>query len=321
MADENIVGGEQEPAPAPDLASFFDDPAPAQAEVEETDEAVEPESEDAEVEAQAEPADDADQEIEIAAQDGGEPTKVKLSELVQSHQQFRSLNASVAQVAERVEQQAAQAVQHRIAQADQWMQQVERELHQAMATVPNLQMPDITLLEPESRSYNPDQYHLEFARYQQGQARRSQIQQHLDGIDAQQARMAEVEVAQFEEAEMRVLARKHPDWVGVNGRIKPEIADRLFKGMAKEYGAPEDKLLEISDHWMILAAEDALKWREMQAGAPAVKAKAAAAPKVTKSQQAPRGSFKLGQDFARDKAAAMKGDDNARRRVLGAFFK
>lgn len=245
---------------------------------------------------------EADPEFEIPDADGGEPERVKLSELVEAKNQLAAIKGREAEVLERVHTQAHQAATQRIQQVDAWMNQTAFQLQQGLALLPQIAPPPFNMLNPSSPNYDPDQYHLQKGQFDQLQAHRHAIGQQLQGIQQQQLQMAEAQTAQREEAELRQLAVKRSDWIGADGEIKLEVADRLVNGLQKHFGVDPELSRSVIDHSFFLVADAALQFAEMKEKGGTVQARAVAkAPAKAQSSDA-----KAGRTLGREEAQHMQ---------------
>lgn len=232
--------------------------------------------------------------VEIApAEEGGEPTKLKVSELVASHQAYQALRGQEAQILERVEREATERVTQHYAQVEMFAKQTAYHLQAAMQLLQPPRPPDANaLLHPQSPQYNPDQYHMAFADYQ----RASQQFQAAQGVAnelMQRAQYAEsAATAQREQAELNKALRDWPDFG------KPETQQEFVSDMGKAYGySPQELDASLTDHRNLKVARDALAYRKLMAkGGDVKKAVEAKAPKLVRTKT----EAKAGSAQARD---------------------
>lgn len=301
-----IMAPDAQDVDAPDKAKL-DDPQSIDEPDEGEDERAEADEEKSEAKAKEEPAEPAEDEIEIPGEDGAEPSRVKVSEVLRKAQEYDRLEGQKAEIVERVEREAVEAATTRLKSIEQAGQQTAYMIHAAMQLLQEPQPPSTDMLNPQSDKYNPEQYHLAFAQYQRaaqqhGQAR--QLSQHL----MQQAQAAAAQAKeQREAAELQKLQRAWPEFG------QRETQEKFVSDMGREFGFSPEELDEVLvDHRQALVARDALAYRAMKAQSGQVKAKVEAkAPKLVRSKQEAKGSSAQARDtkgrYASDNAlSALK---------------
>lgn len=296
-------------APKLDEATQVDE----EREEEETDE----QKPEAKAKTEDEPAPEED-EIEIPGEDGKEPTRLKVADVLAGYQQYKAIENQKAQVIENVEREAVQRATGQLQQIEQHSRQVGTMLHAAMQMLQPPRPPSTEMLNPQSQNYNPDGYHMQFAQYQQAQQQFGQAQ-HFSQQLLQQAQNAAAQATEVRETrELQRLQREWPEFG------QAETTNKFVGDMEREYGFTAQELDDVLvDHRQALVARDALAFRAMKRESGDVKAKVEAkAPKLVRSKQEAKGSSAQARDtkgqFASDAKARLaksNSDDDA-----AAFF-
>lgn len=224
-------------------------------------------------------------EVEIAGADGAEPTRVKLADLVASHQAYQALRGQEAQITERVEREAIERMAPQLRNVEQYSQRAATMIQAAMQLMQAPQPPNEVLLDPSSPHYNPDNYHRAFAQYQRMAGQHNQAIQ-LGGQLFEQAQAAAAHATEVREtAELGKLLKVWPEF------NQAEHQDKFVSDMGKAYGFSRDELdAVLTDHRQAIVARDALAYRAMKAQSGDVKAKVEAkAPKLVRSKQEAKG--------------------------------
>lgn len=219
----------------------------------------------------AEPEDE-DTYIELPPdEDGKEPTRYKLDEVVQGYRKAQTLEQELAQLKqqgpppEAWDQQIIETVQTR----QRMMQQIEQ-----WAQVNQPQPPDITLLDANSQNYNPDLY------FQQHRQHEALKQAH------ERAKAQHDELAQRQTAEQEALTRVRLDREKAKlERVWPElkektVADKVRTDLQSHYGLDADTINSVSDARFFALAKDALAYRSQKATAQAAAKVVSAKPKL-----------------------------------------
>lgn len=272
-----------------------------------------------EVEAEAETAekgaashgDEADPEFEIPDANGGEPRKLKLSELVEAEREYSAFKEEKAQILTRVQTEAMQHAQGMIEQTRQTMTQVGYQLQAVQKVIqppqpPVPPSPDVT--NQYSPNYDPDavgRFMMARANWEQQMGLYNMVQQSAQGIAQQQQQFEE----QRDEREFHRLA---PHWPEFTDPVKGQTVQTEFvAGMHKHYGlSPQETDAALTDHRYALVARDALKWREHQASQTA--AKTSLKEKVVAARPAARGQTQgQGKTLTSEQSAYM----NARKQL------
>lgn len=275
-----IMAPEQQVSP-PDAQDIDQDDiqAPNEVEGEQREEAPEAKTEEA-----AAPEDD---EIEIPGDDGKEPTRLKVADLVAKAQEFDRIEAQKAQIIEQVEREAAGRAAQHFQAVEQYSQQTAYMIQAALQMLQPPQPPNAdAMLNPASPQYNPDEYHRQFAAYQRMQGSFQQAQ----GLGNELMRRAQEAQAQAQDQretqELQRLQRAWPEF------SQPETMNKFVDDMTKTYGfTPQELDAVLTDHRQALVARDALAFRAMKAQSGNVKAQVEAkAPKLVRSKQEAKAS-------------------------------
>lgn len=278
---------------APDVQDIERPEQRAEPDIEAPDE-IDDEREDApeaKVQEQAAPASGED-EIEIPGENGAEPTRLKVSEVLEGYQQFKAIEGQKAQIIESVERQAVEQATGQLRQIEQAGRNTATMIQAALQMLQPPQPPSTDMLNPASQNYNPDQYHMAFANYQ----RATQQFQQAQGVASQLMQQAQAAQAQAqevrEERELRALQRAWPEFG------QPEATNKFISDMSAAYGFTPQELDDVLvDHRQALVARDALAFRAMKAQSGDVKAKVEAkAPKVVRTKQEAKGSAAQARD-------------------------
>jgi hypothetical protein len=282
----------------------------------EEEETPEQEETKAKADDKAEPDED---EIEIAGEEGQEPKRLKVADLVEKAQAYERIEAQKAQIIERVEQEAVSQATQRLRQVEQVGQQTAYMLQAALQMLGEPQPPNAeAMLNPSSPQYDPDGYHRAYAQYQRASQQYGQARQ-LGSQLVQQAQTAQAQANEHRETlELQRLTRAWPEFG------QRETLDKFVNDMGKSYGFSAEELdAVLTDHRQALVARDALAYRAMKAQSGDVKAKVEAkAPKLVRSKQEAKGSPAQARDqkgqFAQNALGRLKqtnSDDDA-----AAFF-
>ncbi len=245
--------------------------------------------------------------VEIPGEEGQEPTKLKVADLVASHQEFEKFRGQQAQILDQVETRAIQAATQRYQQVEQWSTQAASMVQATLQLLQPPQPPNAdAMLNPASQQYDPDGYHRAFANYQRGMAQFQQAQQMGEHL-SKQAQQAQARAN--DEREGRELERLQRAWPEFS---KPDTMNQFVGDMQRAYGfTPQELDAVLTDHRQALVARDALAFRAMKAKSGEVKAKVEAkAPKLVRTKQEAKGSSAQARDvqgkFASSALANLK---------------
>lgn len=232
-------------------------------------------------EAKAEAAEPEEDVVEIPGEEGQEPVKLKVSELVEAHREFQKIKGTEAQIYERAEAEVAERTREHYQKVTQATLSASHAIQAALQLVQPPQPPDISMRDPRSPKYDPDAYEMARFNYEQGM-QRFQMAQSLSAHLAQEAEAATQRAnEQRDQQELQKLLRVWPEF----GR--EETQKKFVEDMSKAYGFSFEELdAVLVDHRQAQVARDALAYRQMKAQSGDVKAKVEAkAPKLVRTKQ------------------------------------
>lgn len=249
-------------------------------------------------------------EIEIPGEDGKEPTRLKVADLVAKAQQLDAIESQKAQIIERVHQEAVEQATGQLRQVEQIGKQTAYMLQGALQLLQAPQPPNAdAMLNPASPQYDPDNYHRQYASYQRATQQFQQAQA-LGGELMKQAQQASQHAQEQREGlELQRLQRVWPEFG------QQETLNKFVTDMQSAYGfTPQELDAVLTDHRQAIVARDALAFRAMKAQSGDVKAKVEAkAPKLVRSKQEAKGT----PAQQRDAKGKFVGDSLAQAKKLG----
>lgn len=213
-------------------------------------------------------AEDADPEFEIPDPNGGEAHKHKLSELVEAHRELTAFNEEKTAIISRIQDEAIEQAQGYVQQTQARVQDISTHLEAVLQHIRPPQKPNAELmLNPNSPQYDPDGYHRAVAAYDGAMTNFNFVREAAAGLKQKQDDLKSAR----EDQELRKLRVFWPEFVDA---AKAGETQRSFaQAMNKEYGFTGEELdAALQNHRYILAARDALKWREHQASQSKAKA-------------------------------------------------
>lgn len=240
--------------PARDDSGKFTKPDAGQ----EAEAKAEPEAKAKDEPAEAEAADDADEDyIELPPEgEGAEPSKLKLSEVLDGYKQAQTLRQELEQakraapVPAEIEREIGAQVQAR-----QQLMAVVQELYQATQPV----APDLELTNPNSPKFNPTLFHEQAAQYQQKQYERQQLQAAYAQAQKEQAEQQGV-IAQARY--QREMAKALEFWPELKDKA---TASKVVDGVTQAYGFTLQEVQAIEDARVLAVLKDALAYRSGKA--------------------------------------------------------
>lgn len=220
-----------------------------------------------------------DDYVEIPGEDGKEPTKVKLADMLAGYQEYQRFEAQKGEIVDRIEREATHHATERLKVVEQSGQQMATMIHAALQLLQAPQAPSTDMLNPSSQNYNPDGYHMAFANYQRATAQHQQAQGLAQQLMGQATQAQQQAKEANEAAQLRALQKAWPEFT------RQETVNKFVDDMGKAYGFSPQELDDVLvDHRQALVARDALAFRAMKAKSGAVKAKVEArAPKIVRS--------------------------------------
>lgn len=226
-------------------------------------------------------------EIEIPGEEGQEPTRVKVADVLRKAQEFDLIESQKTEIVERVQREAVEIATQRLTQIEHAGRQTAYMVQAALQMLQAPQPPNADLmLNPSSPQYDPDGYHRQFAHYQRA-SQQFQTAQGLGQQLMQQAQQAEAQAKDVREGrELESLKRAWPEFA------QEATLNKFVEDMGKAYGFSLQELDDVLvDHRQALVARDALAFRAMKAQSGDVKAKVEAkAPKLVRSKQEAKAS-------------------------------
>lgn len=249
-------------------------------------------AETAEADADAEAKDDGESDgedfVEIPPEEeGGEPTRVALKDVLEGYRQFQALGAERTRAVETAQAEVYEQARSMLTAQKQGMEHVGRHLQAVLQLIKPPPPPDPNeLRNPNSPLYGNTEEFL-FRQAQHGQVMRQfeQIKEQaralMEGAEAADTQMREM-------TEERELRRLEPHWP----QFKDDgVRKQFVSDMAKHYGYSEAELdASLNDYRNALVARDALAYRAMKAQSKDVKAKVEkAAPKIVRTKQEAKG--------------------------------
>lgn len=226
-------------------------------------------------------------EIEIPGEEGQEPTRVKVADVLRKAQEFDRIESQKTEIVERVQREAVEIATQRLSSIEQAGRQTAYMVQAALQMLQAPQPPNADLmLNPASPQYDPDGYHRQFAQYQRA-SQQFQTAQGLGQQLMQQAQTAEAQARDVREGrELESLKRAWPEFA------QEATLNKFVDDMGKAYGFSPQELDDVLvDHRQALVARDALAFRAMKAQSGDVKAKVEAkAPKLVRSKQEAKAS-------------------------------
>lgn len=239
---------------ARDDTGKFTKPEPVEAEAK-----AEPDAKAKDEPAEVEAADDADEDyIELPAEaEGAEPSKLKLSEVLDGYKRSQTLQQELEQ---------ARKVAPIPAEFEQQLQQQVAARQQLMSLIEELQavtkpaLPDLELVNPNNpNKFNPAAYHQQVAEYQRQMAEREALNQARAYAEKQQAeQMAVVAEAQYR----REFAKAVELWPELKDKA---AARKVVDDVANAYGFTPQEVQSIGDARVLSVLKDALAFRQGKA--------------------------------------------------------
>ncbi len=207
--------------------------------------------------------------------EGKEPTRLKVSELLDGYQRAKTLESELTQARSaqaRIPAEVETALTETMTSRQQYMRGLE-----VMARMLQVPTPDEALINPASDRYDPATYH-------------AQMQQQKSATALQQQIIAEGQRAQQEHAEQSQqlmqarIARERSALVEKWPEFKdPKVVQQYLADAEREYGLKPDDFANVTAHRDYLILRDALAYRKSKAtqetAVKAVKAK----PKLVRS--------------------------------------
>jgi hypothetical protein len=267
--------------------------------------------EKAEEPAKAEADEDEDLEFEFPPEeDGKEPVRRKLSELVEGYDKASVLEKEVTELRSRANEvpvEYATGLEETVKARAQYMRSLEY-----VSKLFNPVAPNVAMLDPNHPNYDPDGYRAAYQAFEQSKKATEQIRADYETAAKEQREQQGVLLKAHLAKEQAALYKAWPE------AKNPEVAKKVREDVARHYGFTDQEIGATTDHRMFLVLRDALELRASKAKqAEAVKvvrqkpklvkgaARTTTDSKATGRSTAMRSLAQTGN--ARDAAAALKG--------------
>lgn len=209
--------------------------------------------------AEQEPADeDDDMEFEFAPEEEGkEPVRRKLSELVEGFEKAARLEAELSDVraqSAHVPAEYTTAVQETVQARGNYLKSLE-----LVARMFNPEPPSADLMNPSHPKYDPEAY---YAAYQQFERSRDTVAALRKEHEATQREQQEQTGALLRAHLARESQALHKAWPEIKDKA---TAAKVSQDLQKVYGFSAEEVANSSDHRMLLVVRDALKLRALEA--------------------------------------------------------
>lgn len=215
-----------------------------------------PEKGDAEAEAET-GEDDEDLEFEVAAEEGKEPVRRKLSELWDAYEEAQTLKTEVEKLktqAQDVPAEYTQSMQETIQARSQYLHGLE-----LVSKFLQPQPPSKTLVDPNHHDYNPEAYYAQLQKFEQDSATLQAVNKEREQLSKQQEEQHNALVRAHLAREQQAAARAWPEFT------KPETQQEIRSTLKDVYGFTDEEIGNIPDHRQMLVIRDAIQFRKMQA--------------------------------------------------------
>ena len=234
-------------------------------------------------------------DLEASTKISGKDGKVRLRDLLKSHQLEGHLNQGLMKLAE--ERKAfegettrkVQEMQARVGQLSQAVTLAQKILDGEFADV---NWPELQRTDPAAFQAKYGAYKMRFDGIQQlnqmamQETERKQAEQQA----AQQAYLAE---------QQTLLDSKLPEWSD-KGKREKDVTEMVAIG-SDAYGFTEQEVRTCADHRMILLLRDAAKWQKLQKSKPATLQKVRAAPKLIRPGSSQSRTAQDGLQYTKDR--------------------
>ena len=221
-------------------------------------------------------ADDDEDYVELAAdEEGKEPARYKLSEVLEGFQKAKTLESELENV-------------RKVAPVPTDYEQALRETVTKQITYTNAlaewarynqpQEPDRSLIDPQSPNYDPELYGQQLRQNEQLVAQRRTVKAEYDRLTAQTLQEQQILDRAYEQREASKRAEIWPEYETKAGR------EKAYADVAKHYGLDKEALDEVRDHRAVKIIRDALAYQALQTKQQAAVKIVKAKPKLIPSQ-------------------------------------
>lgn len=213
---------------------------------------------------------DDDPEFEIAAEEGKEPVRRKLSQLWEGFERAEKLSKELEEVktsAQRIPAEYTTQLEETVKTRGDYIKGLE-----AIARMIQPQRPSLEMLNPNSDKYDPDSYYQMARKFD---ADVENLRRVRAGIDEETRRQDAEKDVLTKAATARELEKLKAAWPEFDKDVK--VRETVAKEMAENYGFSLEEINAITDHRQLLVVRDAMELR-------ALKAKQADAVKVVRAK-------------------------------------
>lgn len=213
---------------------------------------------------------DDDPEFEIAAEEGKEPVRRKLSQLWEGFERAEKLSKELEEVktsAQRMPAEYMTQLEETVKTRGDYIKGLE-----AIGRMIQPQRPSLEMLNPNSDKYDPDSYYQMARKFD---ADVENLRRVRVGLDEETRRQDAEKDVLTKAATARELEKLKSAWPEFDKDVNVRTA--VAKEMAERYGFTLDEINDIRDHRQLLVVRDAMELR-------ALKAKQADAVKVVRAK-------------------------------------
>ena len=205
--------------------------------------------------------DGSDQEVEL--------TPEEVQKGIMLERAFRQKTAQLARERESVSQKIREAVEPKLKEYDERLQQAEQVLLETLA--PELQGVDLNRLAVE----DPAAWAQKYQRINDANTRLQRVQSERQRIAEERQKEAQVLLRKQAEESVEVLKTEIPDW-------NNDLYGKILKSGVELYGFKPDEVNAITDHRAIKVLHDAMMYRALKAKPIVEKRTPVKTPKVVK---------------------------------------
>lgn len=224
-------------------------------------------------------------EVEVPGEDGKEPTRLPLKDVLAGYQEYKRIEAQKGEVVHQAREAAAAEVREHYKQVGEFTQRTQSYLRAAMQMLQPPQAPkppDPSLMDSDYTAW--EQANARFQQEQYSYAQRVEQWRQAQGLGEQLLRQAQDAARQADDARLdQEEARLQRAWPDL---FEAKTREKFVSDMREAYGySPEELDASLTDHRNALVARDALAYRAMKASAGETKkAVEAKAPKLVRSK-------------------------------------
>lgn len=248
----------------------------------------EPDDEPEDVSAEADQDDDEDY-IELDPEEGGEPVRLSLSELLEARTKAQELEQQIAEAkkAQPLPSDIEQALQQTISERSKYVQALQQ-----WAAYNQPREPDAALLNPQNPNYDPEQYFQQKQAFDSTWQQQQQVQQEIENLNAQHQQEQQALQQSRMVREREALLKVWPE------ATNPEVAKAFREDVASIFGIDQETLNTIHDHRFYAIARDAIAHRKASAAKKEAVKAVRAKPKLIRGKARSPSSPKQAQQQA-----------------------